>query len=131
MSNISEVLCKPSAFALQQHQLFLKRTLNLNRLLLFHGIGSGKTCSAISMAASYYEKHNKQIVVIVPASLRSNFFKELNGPCGKQINHNPLLFDVLSYQGFAKRYKNNTIDINNKLEFRTWLVKPVKCTNCF
>lgn len=116
MSNISKVLCKPNAFKLQKHQLFLKGKLNLDRLLLFHGIGSGKTCSAISMATSYYEKHgNKQIVVIVPASLRDNFFKELKGPCGNQINHNPLLFDVMSYHGFVKRYKNNTIDIDNTL----------------
>lgn len=117
MSNISSLLCKPRAFKLQKHQLFLKRKSHLNRLLLFHGIGSGKTCSAISMAASYYTKYdsNKKIIVIVPASLRENFLKELKGPCGNQVNHDKSIFDVMSYQGFIKRYNNNTIDIDNTL----------------
>jgi superfamily II DNA or RNA helicase len=87
----------------------------MDRLLLFHGIGSGKTCSAISLAASYSEQTRNKIVVVVPASLRENFMKELRGPCGAQMNHRANKFDLMSYQGFVKRYKEKTLKLNNTM----------------
>lgn len=79
-------LCIPrSGFALQRHQQFLKENLGkLDRVLLFHGLGSGKTCTAISLAAAYLQmsKNNKKIVVITPASLKENFYKEIMSACG-------------------------------------------------
>ena len=79
-------LCIPrSGFALQRHQEFLKENLGkLDRVLLFHGLGSGKTCTAISLAAAYLQmsKQNKKIVVITPASLKENFYKEIMSACG-------------------------------------------------
>jgi len=109
---------RSSAFALQPHQLFLKSAVPFtNRLLLFHGIGSGKTCSAISIAAAYRETNysRKKVIVVVPASLRANFVKELKGPCGTQQRQSEAYFDVMSYQGFVKRMKNKTLNLNNTL----------------
>lgn len=108
---------RSSAFALQPHQLFLKSAVPfVDRLLLFHGIGSGKTCSAISIAAAYRETVRKnKVVVVVPASLRANFVKELKGPCGTQQQQKEAFYDIMSYQGFVKRIKNNTLKLNNTL----------------
>jgi len=51
-------------------------------LLLFHGLGSGKTCSAIAVAESLMS--NKKVFVLTPASLRENFLGEIR-TCGDPI----------------------------------------------
>lgn len=48
-------------------------------LLVYHGLGSGKTCSAIAVAESLMSTH--QIYVMLPASLVDNFKGELR-KCG-------------------------------------------------
>ena len=48
-------------------------------LLVYHGLGSGKTCSAIAVAESLMSTH--QIYVMLPASLVANFKGELR-KCG-------------------------------------------------
>ena len=63
------------AFSLMAHQKIVRDYLNLytpyRGLLLYHGLGSGKTCSSIAIAEGM--KTNKQIVVMTPASLRMNY----------------------------------------------------------
>ena len=70
-------------FALLTHQKIVRDYLNLytpyRGLLLYHGLGSGKTCSSIAIAEGM--KTNKQIVVMTPASLRMNYLQELK-TCG-------------------------------------------------
>lgn len=51
-------------------------------LLVYHGLGSGKTCSAIGVAESLL--HNKKVFVMLPASLQSNFKQQLR-KCGDSI----------------------------------------------
>ena len=48
-------------------------------LLLYHGLGSGKTCSSIAITEGL--KNDKQIIVMTPASLRDNYIEELK-KCG-------------------------------------------------
>jgi len=48
-------------------------------LLIYHGLGSGKTCSAISVAESLID--TRKIFVMLPGSLESNFRGELR-KCG-------------------------------------------------
>ena len=48
-------------------------------LLIYHGLGSGKTCSAISVAESLID--TRKIFVMLPTSLESNFRGELR-KCG-------------------------------------------------
>jgi SNF2 family DNA or RNA helicase len=42
-------------------------------LLLYHGLGSGKTCASIMISEGLIKLHNKKCVVLIPASLRGNF----------------------------------------------------------
>jgi hypothetical protein len=46
-------------------------------ILVYHGLGSGKTCSAISAAEALFGTSNKKIIVMTPASLRGNFINEI------------------------------------------------------
>ena len=51
-------------------------------LLLYHGLGSGKTCSAIAVAESLMS--TKKVFVLLPASLRDNFLGEIR-TCGDPV----------------------------------------------
>ena len=64
---------------LQDHQEAILEYFIANKdirgMLLFHGTGSGKTLSAISISERF--KYFKEVVLIAPKSLHSNFRKEL------------------------------------------------------
>ena len=51
-------------------------------ILLFHGLGAGKTCSSIAIAEGL--KTERQVIVMTPASLRMNYIEELK-KCGDEI----------------------------------------------
>lgn len=73
-------------FELLTHQKVVREYLNLyspyRGLLLYHGLGSGKTCTSIAIAEGM--KTNKQIFVMTPASLKKNFFNEMK-MCGDAL----------------------------------------------
>jgi ribA/ribD-fused uncharacterized protein len=46
-------------------------------LLVYHGLGSGKTCSAIAAAEALFGTRGMKIVVMTPFSLRDNFISEI------------------------------------------------------
>lgn len=55
---------------------YLSRESPYRGLLLYHGLGSGKSCAAIVVAEAL-RASSKGIVVFLPASLRSNFVEEV------------------------------------------------------
>ena len=73
-------------FELQPHQAFVKNFLSMqtpyNSLLLYHGLGSGKTCSAIGVCEEQreYLKQmgiNKKIIIIAAPNVQDNFRLQL------------------------------------------------------
>ena len=68
---------------LLKQQVFLADFINKNyasidKMLLFHGIGTGKTCTSITIAESIMTKDIKmRTLVILPARLKTNFIDEL------------------------------------------------------
>jgi hypothetical protein len=44
-----------------------------NSALLFHGVGVGKTCTAITVAESLQNVYDRPALVIVPKNLKGNF----------------------------------------------------------
>jgi hypothetical protein len=68
-----------NSFSLLTHQKIVRDYLNLytpyRGLLLYHGLGSGKTASSIAIAEGM--KSSKKILVMTPASLRDNYMEEL------------------------------------------------------
>ena len=65
---------------LQEHQQRIadKLTGEDPRLLVYHGLGSGKSLSAIAAAEAAKQKYQEDYGVVVPASLRANFQKEID-----------------------------------------------------
>ena len=76
-------ICFPKSYQLQLPQQFVSQYINPNTpykgVLLYHNIGSGKTCSAVRIAEEW--KKYRKIIVVVPASLKGNFRNELRSPC--------------------------------------------------
>lgn len=75
-----------ASFELMPHQNFVKNFLSsntpYNSLLLYHGLGSGKTCSAIGIAEETrnYMKQlgiNKQIIIVASPNVQDNFRLQL------------------------------------------------------
>ena len=73
-------------FELMSHQLFVKNFLSFqtpyNSLLLYHGLGTGKTCSAIGIAEemrSYMKQVgiSKRILIIAAPNVQTNFRLQL------------------------------------------------------
>jgi len=73
-------------FELLTHQNLVRDYINLytpyRGLLLYHGLGSGKTCTSIAIAEGL--KSGKQVYVLTPASLRMNYIESLK-KCGDPI----------------------------------------------
>jgi len=74
---------------LLKQQVFLEDYIkenysSIDKMLLFHGIGTGKTCTSITIAESIMEKDKKmKALVILPARLKTNFIDELlSSICG-------------------------------------------------
>jgi len=76
-------ICFPKKFELQLPQQLLPKVINPNSpykgMLVYHRIGAGKTCTAVSIAEEW--KHTRKIIVVVPASLVGNFRGELRSEC--------------------------------------------------
>jgi hypothetical protein len=85
-----EDFCLPKKFTLQPQQKFLGDLLTsdyspwkvyeyIRGILVFHQIGAGKTCTAISIAEKFKKKLN--IIIVLPAALSGNFVSELRSEC--------------------------------------------------
>jgi hypothetical protein len=68
------------------HQKLVQTYMNIDTpyrgLLLYHGLGSGKTCSSIAITENL--KPYKNIVIMSPASLETNYVQELK-KCGSPM----------------------------------------------
>ena len=75
-----------STSGLMLHQQLVRDYLNLvtpyRGLLLYHGLGSGKTCSSIAIAEGM--KDRKKVIIMLPASLQRNYIEEIK-KCGDPI----------------------------------------------
>lgn len=56
---------------------YIRQASPYRGILVYHGLGSGKTCSSIAAAEALYGVANKRIIVMTPFSLRANFIKEI------------------------------------------------------
>ena len=83
----ADKLCNPNfEFELEPHQMFIKNFMSFqtpyNSLLVFHGLGTGKTCSAIGVAEemrTYYKQLgiNKKILIVATPNVQKNFELQL------------------------------------------------------
>ena len=126
-NNIKEVaqkLCDNTEFELAPHQMFVRNFMSFqtpyNGLLLFHGTGSGKTCSAISVCEEMRTYLNqigitKRIIIVASPAVQENFklqlfderkLKEINGLWNiKACTGNKFLKEInpMNMKGLARR----------------------------
>ena len=135
-------ICFPKKYKLQIPQQFVSKFINprtkYNGLLIFHQIGAGKTCAALNIAENF--KGKKKIIIVVPASLIGNIYKELISGCvaDEYININSLkklnpnskkylelikkaekkinkFYKIYSYNKFVNLVEERKINLNNSL----------------
>jgi hypothetical protein len=80
--------CKKMTFQENKYQQFIREYFRLDSptrgALVYHGLGSGKTCSAIAAAESLFSESGRKIIIMTPVSLRANFIREIKF-CGFKI----------------------------------------------
>ena len=86
LKKTADFICKNPEFELLNHQLFVKSFISQNTpyksILLYHGLGSGKTCSAIGIAEEMREYMKsigitQRIIVVASTNVQSNFRLQL------------------------------------------------------
>ncbi len=88
---------KTDDFKALTHQKIVRDYINIytpyRGVLLYHGLGSGKTCSSIGIAEGL--KHNMPVIIMTPASLRANYIEELK-KCGDVMYKKTHYWEFLS-----------------------------------
>ena len=89
---------------LQEHQQRIQDTVDEDnpRMIVYHGLGSGKSLSAIAAAEAAKQKYNADYGIVAPASLRGNFQKEIEK---FTRNSHP---EIMSYTGLGLGKKFTT-----------------------
>jgi len=99
-----------------RYQRFIKEYVRQSSpyrgLLVYHGLGSGKTCSSIAAAEALYGIANKRVIVMTPQSLRDNFIKEISF-CG--FRHFSLQNHWVKVPLLKRKYDEDKGHISNKL----------------
>ena len=79
--------CSTLEMRIYEYQKFVREYMRqaspYRGILVYHGLGSGKTCTSIATAEALYGKADKKIIVLTPISLQENFINELS-VCGFQ-----------------------------------------------
>ena len=93
-------------FDLLTHQKIVRDYLNLftpyRGVLLYHSLGSGKSCTSIAIAEGM--KSMKKIVLMTPASLKMNFFNELK-KCGDPLYRKNQFWEFVPIDGKPDQMK--------------------------
>ncbi len=122
-------------FALLTHQKLIRDYINLytpyRGLLLFHGLGSGKSCSSIAIAEGF--KDHRKIIVMLPKSLRRNYMEEMK-KCGDSIYKKKQYWEWVSIEDRPDALNTLSSVLNLSVEYikkhkGAWLVNVTKPSN--
>ena len=120
-------------FGLMAHQKIVRDYINLytpyRGILLYHGLGSGKTCSSIAIAEGM--KDNRKIIVMTPASLRRNYYEELK-KCGDTMYKKNQFWEFVPSTEDNIRTLSSALNLTVeyiKVQSGAWLVNIKKKSN--
>ena len=113
-------------FLLQQQRFLrsyvLRNYSSIDKMLLFHGIGTGKTCTSITIAETIMDEYsNMRTLVILPARLISNFKDELiSATCGLKDKYlSKEEYDLLFNPSINKKIRKKIeIDLERRIRER-------------
>ena len=86
IKDYTQALCDSKEFELDPHQMFIRNFMSFqtpyNGILLFHGLGTGKTCSSISVCEemrsySLQMGISKKIIIVASPAVQANFKLQL------------------------------------------------------
>ena len=126
---------KNNKFSLLLHQLIVRDYINsytpYRGLLLYHGLGAGKTCGSIGIAEGM--KSEKKIFVMAPASLIMNYKMELR-KCGDPIYKTNQFWEFIKTEGNEHQIKALSEVLHLTTQFirknnGAWLVNVNKKSN--
>ena len=124
-----------SDFSLLTHQKIVRDYMNLytpyRGLLLYHGLGSGKTCTSIAIAEGM--KDAKRVIIMTPASLRANYIEELK-KCGDLLYKRNQYWEWISTDTNPEATTPMSAILNLPLEFirrhrGAWFINVTKKSN--
>ena len=117
------------------HQEIVRDYMNLytpyRGLLLYHGLGSGKTCSSIAIAEGM--KGPKKIIIMTPKSLRRNYMEELK-KCGDLMYKKDQFWEFISTENDIELGRMLSSILNLPIEYikkkkGAWFVNVTKPSN--
>ena len=121
-------------FELQEHQHLVQDYMALytpyRGLLVYHGLGSGKTCTSIAIAEGI--KTKQQVIVMTPAALKLNYQAELK-KCGSHYyksNHYWTRVTKAELQQMGAQPAGNLAEVMFRTKKDTvWVIKNGKPSN--
>ena len=76
-------ICKAVEMSLAPQQKFMGQIMgpssNFNNMLIFHGLGSGKSCTSIVVGEALKNASNQRLLFVVPAPLVDQYYEEIAG----------------------------------------------------
>jgi len=131
LRQLREEMCSQSTsrdFKLQNYQRFLRRVLSpdspTRSLLMVHGTGTGKTCTAIQIAEEYIirpEFQDKRVLVLANPPVQENFKNQIFNMSNVSVDPDGIL---LSKQCTGRRYLDMLMRIQS--EPLKWTDKATK-----
>lgn len=79
----NDEICKTSDMSLAPQQKFMGQLMgpnsNFNNILIYHGLGSGKSCTSIVIGEALKNATNQRMLYVVPAPLVDQYYEEITG----------------------------------------------------
>ena len=79
----NEEICKTVEYSLKPQQKFMGQFINpatnFNNTLVFHGLGSGKTCTSLVIGEAFKTTSRTKLLYVVPAPLVDQYRDEILG----------------------------------------------------
>ena len=154
IEKVTDELCNVKEFELAPHQKFVRNFLSYktpyNSLLIYHGLGSGKTCSSISVCEEFRMymkqlKSTKRIIIVASPNVQENFklqlfderrLKNIDGNWNiKSCTGNTFIKEInpMNMRGLSrdkvirqiKRIINNSYLFLGYIQFANWITKKM------
>ena len=116
-----EKKCLIKNFELGNHQILLKNFIQpnspYNSLLIFHGVGVGKTCSGVTISNSfrdiYMKNKKKRIIILVPKNIQPGWKNTIYNP---KLGEKQCTGDTFDYIIRNKTGFNEERGVNRKIK---------------
>jgi hypothetical protein len=105
---------------------YMRQASPYRGILVYHGLGSGKTCTSIATAEALYSQDKKRIIVMTPIALKENFINEIMF-CGFKHYRLKNFWTPLSLENpTIKLFAENILGISSSYIQKLMMLPPEK-----